>query len=680
MIEKEIALAPNLVGPSADFGCRDITRGARNVFSKIKASAEACSRNFAWLEANDGDLVPCFDTDIIYAAFFDYNGPKIDKSKEGNKNVGNKILHEALKNVEALEGPRVLRYYLNTVSRFSLPPGTVAEILELQQQIEHSLGRNARYIVDVVGDYTRAPSSFRTKRVTHARNFGSVLKTSIEEFTSAYSGLRLLEQLVFRSENFEDLLVAYSGGSVVERSLYDQALTQLLEHLNTRRRGYPRNNLCDAWNGASVANLFYSSQSGPNCILPVLVTNTSSVQTASGIFRSVVSDDAAPSLTPELVASSAFLTLQEGLMDTASIFTRETASFPVARENADNLARDVEDLLVLYHRQLRYLDGNQKVGKSRDESARIAFEFSKFSEEWSDVVWRHQDLRAIDQGDLALKLSGGALDWVLSGVERKRRGEFKSGLVNRIREVAASEGQLRYDLWEACLSFSKNEEFKISQKFLPGFHFYFSLDTASPLADMTNDNRYAESGIGGDLSFTFKTAPEKWRIGCGLPGADSSAIFAIDKTSRAGEEPRYRFLWSLQPDVEMAWEIAVKFLITSKVWSESGSFGAKALGSKEYALEKNNKRPLNWSDAQNLVSGGLAYLEMFGEGVTLLADCDDYDDEFAGGLIFSGDRLSSKSFVDTLTNITAATSNTNFKRDLLRDPILHVFNMIAEIS
>src|SRR5687768_10499143 len=98
-------------------------RKAHNEFFRLASAARVCAVNYSWLQlSRDRDgIIPLLDFDIVCSTLRRFVAAEMTR---------NQAQPHRLFGIGDTQGPKTVRFLLQTLRRFSLPYGSQAELLE----------------------------------------------------------------------------------------------------------------------------------------------------------------------------------------------------------------------------------------------------------------------------------------------------------------------------------------------------------------------------------------------------------------------------------------------------------------------------------------------------------------------------------------------------------------------
>ena len=583
--------------PTDPFEASHVLRNAIRYFETIRHAAESCSVNLDWLHAHQAEFIPCLDTDVIFASIFDADR-KMPTWTKGGLLTG--FEGEAIKfeNLYRLTGPHKLRHYLDTMHQYSLPPGTILEILARQRQLQIDLSKRGRELLEIVesSDIDVIDRLILHSRTKKRRKFGEILRENVEIFAKKMIHVHLLREIVNNATKFEDL-TRQDAKSTHDTELARQAYRAALDALNRRRGDIPKNNACDAMNVGMIVQCFNTNLPTEKPLLPLLITDTEPVWRSQRIVQEYLQDDGYGQ-KPIVLSNPYFLGLIGSLLGINTLANR--ASYQAASDTATNLEHDAKKLANACRRlweplriSLRKFSHKRRVlREAADVEAgfeQLYIELSRFESQWQEVLDPQERFGQMDREVLVHNLFTPS---IMLGLESRDRKTINTSL-NSLKDSLRQDRQMKMDLWGMLLEYGR--AIHPAQQFTSNLG-GFRLSTSQP------DSLLSELHTPKTDQFDKPDFHQnhKIRIACHLPIPDGvGAFMAVDSWRNKPKDDEARMLrvtWIHRGDVDEVWRSGTRLLKECMPQDNGGRdiFQYKTFGSRLWDLIE-SKKQLGWT-------------------------------------------------------------------------------------
>jgi len=243
--------------------------GALRVLAAVNNEAMVCATNHAYYQIGRGSRnksrapMLLLDFDQIAATL----RPAIQVQVQEPENV-----FEIPTDASQIGGPHTMRFALQQLDSYALPPGAMVELLRRRTLLRQGLSDRGNSVLKTV---TRA---LETSTPVTSLDESGVIKTledtlvhELREFRGIYDDVDLLEDVLRRATPFDDLV-----GTRPKES--DPVFAETNRILSVRRPRKESANELDALNVAFVVWMFLSPKEGSRRQVPLLISDTQAMK------------------------------------------------------------------------------------------------------------------------------------------------------------------------------------------------------------------------------------------------------------------------------------------------------------------------------------------------------------------------------------------------------------------
>jgi hypothetical protein len=167
--------------------------------SSLKTTASPCSSTFAWLVLRKSSHIPLLDFDIICGAM-----PRLGIQKRLTGETSDREPSVFANYI----GPTTLRYFLQMMPKYVLPPGTAVELLNRKRRLSEALSDRASRFLSRVEDLIRHDDPSAVIAAPRGQHIRDIFFEDLTHFSEDLDDSMLLDYLVERATPTEELLAA----------------------------------------------------------------------------------------------------------------------------------------------------------------------------------------------------------------------------------------------------------------------------------------------------------------------------------------------------------------------------------------------------------------------------------------------------------------------------------------
>ena len=293
--------------------------------SALKIAATMCATNFKWLFLHDLRHIPLLDFDIICGA-----APRLSLQKR----LSGESLDTEKSFLVKYSGSTTIRYFLEILRDFVIPPGTAAEILSRKERLADELSARSEQFLNRIRDAVNSPDPLQVLVSPRHTEVRDLFLEDLTQFSDDFRDKTLVDSLLDRATPIEELLSEKS----TDPNVID-AFRSSYAFLQGVRPNFSFNNFHDALNAAVVVRLFNSRKlRASEKIIPVLISRTRAVRQLNDLSRKYLWRETSGEM-PFLFTVPEFLVISEGIV------ARTEGRYKVAVDEAELLEAEAAGLV-----------------------------------------------------------------------------------------------------------------------------------------------------------------------------------------------------------------------------------------------------------------------------------------------------------------------------------------------
>jgi len=408
--------------------------------SSIVLAAASCQVNFRWMHFNAKHWLPLLDFDVICGALptFALHG-QIERRLDSSLDVLN--FHPV--------GPYTLRSLLSELDDYTLPPGTVGELLHHQDMLTGKLSNRAKGFLNTLENVKLAENP-SVLFAASQRTLGDLLLQDLSLFTEEVRDVRLLEHILKNQTAIETF---YTDANTDQQSV--DAYRAVYHYLQGARPALSLNNFHDAVNVASVVRL-YNAQAqdlGPR-LVPILISDTDLLRGFEGLTN-WLRPTTAETPPPVLLHDHLYLLISQGLFHLCEGRHRTAADeAELLEREARNLERTYSELLLTCRNRVDAGMPERELSidmLSEHEMSMLFFARTSFDEEWRTLLAPSIGHKEQDRTELLNALMSPGVKSLLTD---RNPGAVRNG-VSLLEKNLQAYRHPEYDIWELLLEYGK---------------------------------------------------------------------------------------------------------------------------------------------------------------------------------------------------------------------------------
>jgi hypothetical protein len=586
----------------------DLLNASLGYLSSLMLAADACQVNFRWHQFNNSHSVPFLDFDIIFGAL---PSSVIETKIKQPDSDPNGIQFKPI-------GPHMLRSLLSTMEEYTLPPGTIAEVLDRKKLLTGKLSERANTFLTNL-QQAKSNTADIVQHYDPDYPISTLLLEDLNDLSRHIDDLTLMQTVVKRSTPIEQFFTPSSvkTDAGVFKTVFD--------HLTTIRPKYSRSNFHDAINASSVYNIYLNPPRSISRPTPILITDTTPVQSVDTLL---LKRGQGARVEPYLFQNRMYLMLAFGLLKRCE--RRYRAAFDEA-ELFGNQVRELERLYATLidscDRQMRRGARPSEIGPddlSKHDLSLLLFKKKVFDEEWRDMLYPDVRASELDRGEYLRLLLSPQVKSLLDSTDSDAIKEGAAQLEQNLRTQRHPE----YQLWDALLNHSDVPPVQVNSPASGLFKITVKRNTGELLRRERSDTEAR------DIDWKILSEKHDIRVLLEPNYISTGVVLAIDTwRNDDGDDHFLGVTWLQSADLEILCDTAVRLL--RQLSRYDPIVDIRLYRHQDRIIDRIYLSSLKTTLSSHASSADIHYVEICSESATYFADLRPLGEtERQAGLVF----------------------------------------------